>query len=253
MPVSDENGPIGSVEVSGVEEAYAYAQSLVKSGYSLQSDVWDMINQDMEHYEGLVEAFNQMMDEWNERVTGTTASSLGDKIAQIWLDAQLAGDDFIKRFGEGLNDVMREALVAQFKDRFIMEQAAQWYESLAEASRDADGLTAEERTALNQQWLAMIAEMDEQWKTMVENFPDLFSPSALAGTDSQSTAGAVKNIQEGTANILAGHTGAMRVDLAKLVISASQHLDVLNKMDKKLGNIEKYTKETRDVLQNSGF
>ncbi len=253
LPVTDESGNLFNLSTSGIEEAYEYMKRLTEQGYSVQQDVWDMINQDMESFIGLNATYQQLLDEWNERVTGTTAASLGDKIAQIWLDAQLAGDDFIKRFGEGLNDVMREALVAQFKDRFIMEQAAQWYESLAEASRDADGLTAEERTALNQQWLAMIAEMDEQWKTMVENFPDLFSPSALAGTDSQSTAGAIKNIQEGTANILAGHTGAMRVDLAKLVISASQHLDVLNKMDKKLGNIEKYTKETRDVLQNSSF
>jgi ABC-type transporter Mla subunit MlaD len=175
----------------------------------------------------------------------------------MFLEAQLAGEDFTQKFADNFSEMMRTALVAQIKDQMVMKAVADFYEQFGAMSSDAEGLTADERNQLQAQWLAMIASLDAEWQTLVESFPDLFAvvsdaADTTTGSD-QSTAGAIKNIQEETANILAGHLGNMRINLASLVSMASKHLDVLNRMDGKLGKIEQYTRETRDALQNSGY
>ena len=69
----------------------------------------------------------------------------------------------------------------------------------------------------------------------------------ITDTSSKSQAGAIKNIDQPTANIIAGNTNSLLL----ITQAMSNKLDKLNSIDQKLGNIEKYTKETRNALTNS--
>jgi hypothetical protein len=172
--------------------------------------------------------------------------NLKDEVTEMFNQIQMAGGDFIESFGKGFSGTIKKALLENFKERQVIETMKGFYEEFD--SLNEDGLTPKEVETLRTKYMDVMGGLQESWEDMVTLFPDLF---AQPKDNAQSTVGSVQNIQEPTANIMAGHLGNMRVDLGELVNSASQHLAVLNRMDAKLGKIEKHTKETVEALKNS--
>jgi len=157
-----------------------------------------------------------------ELLTGTTADSISDSI----VDGFAKGLNSAKDFAGTFEDLMKKAILNSLKFKFLEEPLKKFFDEFA-ASADSNGeLTESEVKALNDKFNAIIETANSQFEKLQK-----VSGIDFLGTqnsNANSLQGAIKNIQEETAQLLAGQMGGIRLTAIESLTVARQSLDRLN-------------------------
>lgn len=204
-----------------------------------------------------------LINELNERVTGTTSNAITDSILQGFANGKFAAEDFADTF----EDLMKNAMLESFKTKFLEAQFDKFYESFSEASESGGELTPSEMEELQKQFNSNIAEAQAGFEAMDSLFEGMFG-SGIAGDDQeeaqkQGIVGEIRaNLTEETGTVLAGTMNSIRVFVAtqnEILTDMNGHLVVIsnnteyNKELEKLGNIETLLQQQNESLRSGGM
>jgi len=204
-----------------------------------------------------------LINELNERVTGTTSNAITDSILQGFANGKFAAEDFADTF----EDLMKNAMLESFKTKFLEAQFDKFYESFSEASESGGELTPFEMEELQKQFNSNIAEAQAGFEAMDSLFEGMFG-SGIAGDDQeeakkQGIVGEIRaNLTEETGTVLAGTMNSIRVFVAtqnEILTDMNGHLVVIsnnteyNKELEKLGNIETLLQQQNESLRSGGM
>ncbi|MBA7588615.1 hypothetical protein ES708_30679 [subsurface metagenome] len=103
-----------------------------------------------------------MWQQYREILTGTTATSIADAIAEGFTQ----GLDSAKVFADTFNDMMKKAIIDAFKRTIITKYIEDWYEQFAILA--AGGLTPEEIETLTGTYQEMIEAAGEEWEALAD-------------------------------------------------------------------------------------
>ena len=181
--------------------------------------------------------------QYQEILTGVTATSIADAIA----DGFTQGLDSAEVFADTFNDMMKKAIIDAFKRTIITKFIEDWYEQFAEAAEE--GLTAEEIADLAKTYLEMIENAGEEW----EAFADILEAAGIdlsdmfEGADITGLTGAIAGITEETAGLLAGQFQAIRINTVD-ILTNMEDIIIINARIADNTEYNKYLKDINDKL-----
>ena len=189
-----------------------------------------------------------------ESLTGTTAESITDTIAQALADGKTSIGDFADTF----EDLMKQAMLNTFQRQFLADQFAAWYDKFAEymepgtwrrGELTGSGIpTPEEIASLQDDWNEIIGNASERWQAMMDAMGgvDFFGET----DDPNSLTGAIRaQLTEETGTVLAGHMTNMMLTMHELLSLQTDMRDSLESIEKntrynaRLVQIEKHLKD----------
>lgn len=190
----------------------------IKSQYA---DLWAAMDDEFRKYlESIIEygeTESELIDQLNEKLTGTTFDSMVDSFESALMDMDKDVSEFADDFSKTLAQAM---LNSQFEELYA-DDIRKLYNRMAEMMRSNGGkLTAEN-----------VADLQESYQKIVQNGIELRDQiSQITGYDSQSssqtaTANAVQSITADQANQLVGRITAMQIAVEKST-SISKELQV---------------------------
>jgi len=165
-----------------------------------------------------------LWQQYREILTGTTATSIADAIA----DGFSQGLDSAQVFADTFNDMMKKAIIDAFKRTIITKYIEDWYEQFAELSEE--GLTAEEIEALRASYQDMMEKAGEEWEALTDILADAGIDIGKATdkiTGEEGLTGAIAGITEETAGLLAGQFMAIRINTVE-VLSNMENIIIIN-------------------------
>jgi hypothetical protein len=211
-------------------EAEAIQQALAKGLISQdQADIAQQYLNTLLDYQLKVD---DLTARYNERLTGTTAQSITDSIAQGFADGESGMIDFADNFEE----LMRNAIIQALKAKALEEPLADFYKTFAELSKD--GLTAEEIARLKKMYTGII-----DGATLM--FDDLQNISGIdfgSNGSGSGLVGGIKSLTEETGSAVAGAVNGIRMNQAESMDIMRQQLFHLANIDnntQRLHNIDK--------------
>lgn len=153
-------------------------------------------------YKDLQEQIEQTIEAKKEFLTGNTYDDILTSIKDAFADGKLS----IEEFGASFETIMKNAILNTFSQKFLNEKLKGWYEQFAQLSED--GLSSTDISQLKDS-LKTITDAAQQGIEEIQQVTGI----NLAATDQaeSSLSGAVKQIQEETANIIAGQMNAIRI------------------------------------------
>jgi len=188
-----------------------------------------------------------LINELNEKVTGTTSDSITNSILQGFANGKFAAEDFADTF----EDLMKNAMLESFKTKFLEKQFDKFYESFGAAAESGGELTPTEMEALQTQFNSNIAEAQAGFEAMDSLFEGMFGSGIASDQEEaqkQGLAGEIKaSLTEETGTVLAGTMNSIRLFVA------TQNNTEYNKELEKLGNIEALLQEQVESLRSGGI
>lgn len=178
----------------------------------------------------------ELQDQLNEMLTGTTVGGLSDGLVQLFQNGKRAAQDFADSFEE----IMKTAIVNTFKYKYIEEQMQPFYDSLAEAMSDGV-VTEEEMAALQNQYIAIGEFLAAGWENL-----ERITGIDLAQQQQKAMSGGIgRQLTEDTGREIVGLYHGMRLNVAALKDTADRQLDILGKGLMHLARIEQNTEYCR--------
>ncbi|MFS0489888.1 hypothetical protein [Leadbetterella byssophila] len=235
------------------------AESQKSSKKRDEEKIQDYLNQIDEVNRQIADIRNEI----KESVVQTTAAGLAADLADSIVNAFSKGEDAAKAWGEVTNSVIqnavKNALKMKLMEQPIQQAIDQLYKDMGfneDGTGSFDGLTPEEQ----QRFKDNINKVAESYKQAIEATGDLFKDLEGAST-SNPLAGAIKGMSQESANIIAGHLNATRMQGEDAIDLLRQHLlaayAIANKIDQTnntLDKIERNTqKDTTDPLRAAGI
>jgi TP901 family phage tail tape measure protein len=173
----------------------------------------------LDEIERLQEQEQLLRDQYRGQTVGFNADFITDEIVSAFQNAEDGVVDFAATFEE----VMREAMMNVWKQRFIEDQVTGFYDSLFTAiesksptGRDRSlemfgGIDSIEMSELRDQWEEVMVNAQEGWDAFQQFFDETMP--GYEPPDKEGLAGAIKGISEDTAQILAGQITAIRFNI----------------------------------------
>lgn len=174
------------------------------------------------------DAAQDTADAINQALTGTTASSIADSIAQGFQQGKLSAADFADDF----KGIMQQALLASFEDNALKDQVAEFYKEFAADAASGGSLDKGEVAALQNAYNGIINNAAEQFQEL----QDISGISFNNNTQQQGSAAAIKSITEDTANELAGITRGQYDEIKRQGATLLQQLAVQQKIQANTAN-----------------
>ncbi len=191
-------------------------------------------------------------------VVDTLAGSLGDNLRNSLVDAFQSGEDAAVAMGDTISEVLQDVLSQMIFDQIFAKQFKKLQEQMT-ASFDVGG----DRT-----WVDDFARFFDESQGLTEEFNQALADARDIAQNSgfdvfgdtrdqrEGMAGAITNITEDTANVLAGYLNAVRLDvrqgvdvairnstyLSQIVTNTSYLINIdriMAAMDSKMGTIER--------------
>ncbi|UCG28425.1 MAG: hypothetical protein JSV24_03430, partial [Bacteroidales bacterium] len=176
----------------------------------------------IDKYYELIDAQKELQEQINESITQTTTDSIADSIVQGFAQGKYAAQDFADDF----ETMMKNAIMESFKKRIVEDQVAQFYEQFVAAAESGGALNYVEIEELQEQWNAMIEQMQGLWSILTpSNVDDWFGTGDIADSTLR---GAIKGITEETAGVIAGQMNAIRMNVAEGLAVSIDQLQALN-------------------------
>jgi hypothetical protein len=166
-------------------------------------------------------------EKMKEALTGTTSSNIVDAIADGFSQGKRSAADFAGTF----EDLMRAALINSLKLKFLEPRLKDFFDEFANLSQSDGQLTSGEIGQLHDQFNQIINDANSQFRQLQQ----IAGISLASGSEStNSLAGAIKGIQEQTAELLAGQFAGQRLATLDLVSIQRSALDVMQRVDTNL-------------------
>jgi hypothetical protein len=167
-------------------------------------------------------ALQEANNKQKEILTGTTASSITDAIVDGFSNGLSSVQDFAGTF----ESLMKKSILNSLKFKYLEEPLAKFFEEFSSSAASNGGLSSEEVKQLNEKFNLIIDTANGQFQQLQQlSGLDLNSPTSA---NANSLQGAVKNITEESAQLLAGQFGGLRMTAAEGLAIAKQQLDKLN-------------------------
>jgi TP901 family phage tail tape measure protein len=202
---------------------------------------WDETDQEkIEEWLSAIESANaeiaNLWQQYREILTGTTAESIADAIA----DGFIEGLDSAQVFADTFNDMMKKAIIDAFKRTIVTKYIENWYEQFALLA--AGGLTAEEIEALTGTYQEMIEAAEAQWEALA-NILEEAGIELLEEVKKEGLTGAIAGITEETAGLLAGQFQAIRINTVE-ILSNMESIIIINA---RIADNTEYNKYLKDI------
>lgn len=231
-------------ELSGlsgdIEEQYAQLEKMFLEG-RLEGDTlawFEALKKSKEELEALGYTMEDVIRMQEELITGTTWSEMASQIADMFA----SGTNSAIEFANTMEDVIRNAIVAGFKARFIDEQMQNLFDMLAAFSED--GLTEDEISQFKMNYEKVFEDLNKQWEQITEGLGFDFGTDDLGG----SAKDGIKRITESQADRLTGILTGMQVD----VIESRKSLQISNNLlSSSLDNLIAIEFNTRATADNT--
>lgn len=180
-----------------------------------------------------------LMQQYREILTGTTAVSIADAIAEGFSQ----GLDSAQVFADTFNDMMKKAIIDAFKRTIITKYIEDWYEQFALLA--AGGLTPEEIEALTGTYQEMIEAAGEEWAALADIL-EAAGIELLEGVKKEGLTGAIAGITEETAGLLAGQFQAIRINTVE-ILSNMEDIIIINARIADNTEYNKYLELLKDI------
>lgn len=228
---------------SRIDEFYKQVEAGADVG---DVDKYNEVLKLVEEYQKYAEQLEEIANKQKEILTGSTYDSVVDGLAKAFEDGIVSAEEFTSSFGE----LMKKQVMNTLKLQYLEKPLKDWYGSFAEASKD--GLTKEEIEALRTDYL----KFAENAKLGFENLNsvmagagvDLFGSSSAGGSG---LSGAIKGMDQKTADLIAGQFNAMNVSLFNLAGVAKDQVRYLSEIAANT-RYNVHLKEIRDILKSQG-
>ena len=192
----------------------------------------------IEALEQQTEQFEDLKNDYNEYLTGSTAASIIDSIASGFEQGKTSAEDFADTFEE----LMRKAMLQALKMKALEGPLTAWYEDFAKLSED--GLTSEELEQLKNAYDYIISNASEQW----EELQNILDQGNELQADTSLT-GAIKGVTEETAGLIAGQMNAIRMNQAQSLVTMNNMLEQLSGIEYNTRN-NVYIRRIYDLLES---
>ncbi|MBS4056502.1 MAG: hypothetical protein KGZ82_04205 [Bacteroidales bacterium] len=238
-------------DIYGVD--LAYIKSLIESNNKnierlyaqilngdLSGDQVEQLKELIEHLEETSAKYEQLVDQYNEYLTGTTVASIADSIASGFEEGYSSAEDFADNF-EGL---MKKAMIQALKMKALEIPLQKWYEDFAAMAED--GLSSTDIEALRSAYDLIIGNASEQW----EELQGILNEGGVYPQADNSLTGAIKGVSEETAGLIAGQMNAIRINQAQALSIMNNQLLELSRIEYNTRN-NLYIKRIYDLLEAS--
>lgn len=186
-------------------------------------ELFELLQQIKKEGEDLDQLLADTIRETQQILTGTTAESITDSIAQGFADGKYAVADFADDF----EALMKNAIIQSLKAKALEGPLQKFYEQFALAAESEGALTESE-----------IANLNEYFNSIIENarqgFEDLQKITSVNfGSDSSnSLKGAIQSqLTEQTGSILVGHFAGLRLDARTMLSIATRQVNHLAQIE----------------------
>ncbi len=180
---------------------------ILANGGITQED-YDLAKQYLDAIDASRAKQNELQAKFNERLTGTTESSIVDSIAEGFRNGESSMVDFTDNFQE----LMQDALIQSFKAKALEGPISQFYKDFAAMSKD--GLTSSEVAGLQKMYSDIISGANAMFEGLTAVSGISFNKGGSNSPESTLT-GAIKGVTEETASLVAGQMNAMRMNQAE--------------------------------------
>lgn len=171
----------------------------------------------IEQLEEQTRQFEDLKNEYNLYLTGSTAGGIIDSIASGFSEGKKSAEDFADTFQE----LMKNALLQALKINALEGPLTAWYEDFAKLSEN--GLTSAELDQLQTAYDYIINNAAAQW----EELQSILDQGNQLQADTSLT-GAIKGVTEETAGLIAGQMNAIRMNQAQSLVALNSILSQLS-------------------------
>lgn len=184
--------------------------------------------------------YNELQQQAWDRVTGTTQDAVADSI----VDGFKQGFDSAADFAETFEGLMKTAIINAFKTQLIEGDLTEWYKGFAEAGKD--GYTEKELEYWKGEWEKLLMLQGNKWDN-IEKITGV-NPNNPIDKSQQGLTGAVRNITEETAGLIAGQFSAMRELNQKQYTTGLEQLNGINQSVAHLAEIAANTRHNAKLV-----
>jgi len=186
--------------------------------------------------------------QYQEILTGTNITSIGNSIADAIVNGFSQGLDSAQVFANTFNDMMKKAIIDAFKRTIITKYIENWYNQFAALS--GGGLTTAEINTLASTYQDMIGGIETQWEaiTAISEAAGIKLIDMAEGTAAVTgLTGAIAGITEDTAGLLAGQFMAIRINTIE-ILSNMENIIIINSQIADHTSYNHYLKDINDKL-----
>lgn len=145
----------------------------------------------------------KLQEELSNLLTGTNSSQLSDTLIELFKNGKMAAKDF----GDSFEDIMKTSLQNIFKYKYLEDQMKPFQDALFDLVNEGTP-TEREIAELEQMYVQIGERAADYWKVL----EDVTGVSFKDTTKNATLSGAIKGMDQQTANVLAGQANAMRVN-----------------------------------------
>lgn len=212
----------------------AYSQGLIgQADYDLAVEYLNTIKDSQKQIQS-------MQTEYQEFLTGTTATSVIDGVLSAFEQGLTGAEDFANNF----ENLMRKAMLQALSINALQAPLQGWYEMFAEMAQSENELTAEEIELLRKKYDMIISNAEEY----ANHLEEVTGISLEDDETAKALSGAVKGVTEETASVIAGQMNAIR-------IAQSQTISILKSdvmANEETARNTRYIKQVYDLLTLGG-
>lgn len=188
------------------------------------------VNQYKDQYDQLGRDIQDMLDEISNDILQTDAKTFADELGDALVEAFAKGESAADKFGETVDNVIKQAVLNQLKKNFLEKQLQGALDGLEKSmgywNGDEfvfDGLTDAEIAAFKNQ----VANITNGFNQAMNAYSELFKDVAEPEDPDTSLTGAVKGVTEETASLVAGQMNAIRINQMEATALLRQSLMAL--------------------------
>jgi hypothetical protein len=177
-------------------------------------------------------ALLQNQQEAQSILTGTTAESIADTIAQGFQNGLRSASDFAQSF----EDLMRGAIINALKYQTLEGPLQQFYDEFAKNAESDGVLTEEEIKQLRNNFNDIITNAGDKFEEL-QKITDINFDAAGSTSSQKGLAGAIRGITADQADLLAGQFGGLRLTAVDQLRVSSQGLVSLQRIELYTANL----------------
>ncbi len=164
----------------------------------------------------------ELKDQLDELYTGTTQETIVDSIISGLKEGKRSVADFANNF----KDLMQDALLQAFQIKYLEKEIEKFYDAFSEAGSDQN-YSAQEIESLRELYDAMINGAQQDLDAINQILEDT-GIGAIGSQNNEGLSGAISQITEDTANILAGTLNSIRIDISNGLEIAQKNTEYLS-------------------------
>jgi hypothetical protein len=194
--------------------------------------------------EAVLQSYNSLIsqiDSITQEITGTTVQTLAEGLAEAFL----AGEDAAEAWGNKVNDIIKHIMVNQLTTQMLVDPIKGAIDKLIKDTEG--GLTIEEASVFKNSIEELAKSVGPAFEAAREALKTIGIDFTTTSTETQGMTGAIQNITEETAGMIAGQFMAMRVDVKSVIMEMAKGQLIMDQGLSHLARISANTEYNRKL------